>query len=184
MILCMNVFFIGPHACGEHFYRRARRTAPLVIALRKLIAAIYPLITCASVLDPTRVGAIHERARYTTPLVISLRKLIAAIYPLITCASALDPTRVGEGKQHLVLPSPAYLSDPTRVGAIHERARYTSPLFIIDQGQLVNPIYSLITGVFAPDPTRVGGRFGMLGTWTRTFQTPRMWGMALTFRCQ
>ncbi len=48
------------------------------------------------------------------------------------------------------------VSDPTRVGSVHELARYTSPLFIIDQGQLTTTTYSLITGALAPDPTRVG----------------------------
>ena len=63
------------------------------------------------------------------------------------------------------------------MGAIHERARYTSPLFIIDQGQLITTTYSLITGALAPDPTRVGEGIGSRKIiLLYCFQTPRVWG--------
>ncbi len=89
---------------------------------------------------------------------------------------------------------------PRVLGAMHERARYTSPLLIIDQGQLTTSTYSLITGALAPDPTRVGRGStwsAQRASWLRFrphacgerdnneefggwmfFQTPRVWGEA------
>jgi hypothetical protein len=72
--------------------------------------------------DCERRGVLHQNlflwadggrpARYTLPFnQCASEQRIATIYPLIACASA---------------------TDSTRVGAIQERARYTSPLFIID----------------------------------------------------